>query len=86
MAKATSLLTFPWEQPTRFKLIVNMKTAKALGLMMLQLLLHTRWVVLLLTGRWSVSDEKLEGQRSLPQFKAGPRNHGRRGVSGRSNR
>ena len=74
MAKATSLLTFPWSSPTRFKLIVNMKTAKALELVIPQLLLHTRWVVLLLTGRWSVSDEKLEGQRSLPQFKAGPRN------------
>ena len=72
MARATSLLTFPWSSPTRFKLIVNMKTAKALELVIPQLLLHTRWVVLLLTGRWSVSDEKLEGQRSLPQFKAAP--------------
>ncbi len=79
MARATSLLTFPWSSPTRFKLIVNMKTAKALELVIPQLLLHTRWVVLLLTGRWSVSDEKLEGQRSLPQFKAGPRNQNKNG-------
>ena len=44
MARATSLLTFPWSSPTRFKLIVNMKTAKALELVIPQLLLHTRWV------------------------------------------
>jgi len=43
VARATSLLTFPWSSPTRFKLIVNMKTAKALDLMIPQLLLHTRW-------------------------------------------
>jgi hypothetical protein len=32
------------------------------------------------------SQQKLEDQRSRPQFKAGPRNHARRGVSGRRSR